>query len=410
MRGGLSKRDEAQYQKVLDFRDGLRIFSFNVEALSRDGKARDLFEMALGSGTGVMVAIDESSDCIKNYEAKRTKYVIKYGSHASYRRILTGTQSPEGRADELFPQYKNLDEDIFGLDTITAFRARYCQEIKMEVDGREVITFSTDFKYVEELRQRIEGHSYRVRRADCMELPPKVYKRWPVEMSKEQRRIYEELRDEYTTIHAGKTLSAALAMTRAMRLQQIICGWFPMDEAELIDGETWRKIIPIEGPNQRMDALDDILRTNEDQKVIIWARFRPDLERIQAHLGERAVSYHGGIKNDQKAKNYRAFQHDKNIQYLVANQSSAGRGLTLTAATLLLYYSNSFRLVDRLQSEDRAEGDEKKKESTLVIDIEACSTVDTKIIRALRRKKDVADLINGDPKSLFMEITDDTTR
>jgi hypothetical protein len=404
MRGGLSKRDEDQFKKTLAAKNTLRIFSFNVEALSRDGKARDLFELAIGDGKGVMLAIDESSDCIKNYDAKRTKYILKFGGKAEYRRILTGTQSPEGRADELFPQYKFLDEDIFGLDTITAFRARYCQEITMEVDGREVTTFRTDFKRIDELRQIIEGHSYRVRRADCMDLPPKVYKRWPVELSKEQRRLYDELQSEYTTIHEGKTLSAALAMTRALRLQQIVCGWFPMDEPELIDGETWRNIIPIAGVNNRLEALKDILRTNEDSKAIIWARFRPDLELIQKTLGERAVSYHGGINPDQKAKNYRAFQHDKDIQWIIANQSSAGRGLTMTAATLLVYYSNSFRLVDRLQSEDRAEGDEKKRDSTLVIDLEADRTVDRKIIRRLKGKKDVADLINGDPKSLFMEI------
>ena len=192
-------------------------------------------------------------------------------------------------------------------------------------------------------------------------------------------------------------------MTRAMRLQQIICGWFPMDEPELVDGETWRNVRPISGPNARMQALEDILRTHED-KCIIWARFRPDLEAIQKLLGHRAVSYHGGIKNEQKAKNYRAFQQDKDIHYFVANPASAGRGLTLTRATMQVYYSNSFRLVDRLQSEDRPEGDEKKRDSTLVIDLEACGTMDTKIIRSLRSKKDMADLINGDPKSLFMEV------
>ncbi len=403
MRPAHTQIQQRQFEKTLKLKDGLRIFSFNVEALSRDGKARDLLEQALGDGKKVMVAVDESSDCIKTYDAKRTKYTLKFAGKAEYRRILTGTQTPEGRPDELFPQYLFLDENILGFDTITPFRQRYCNIVTIDVgNGREVATIKPGCKNVEELRSKIEGVSFRVRRSDCMDLPPKVYKRWPVELSKEQRRLYNELRDEFTTELQGKTLSAAMAMTRALRLQQILCGWFPMDEPELMDGEMWSKVRPIESSGPRIEALQDILRTHED-KCIIWARFRPDLQAIQNLLGPRAVSYHGGINADQKAKNYRAFQNDPSIQYFVANQSSAGRGLTLTKATMEVYYSNSFRLVDRLQSEDRPEGDERKKDSTLVIDIEASGTMDSKVIRALRNKKDMADLINGDPKSIFLE-------
>ncbi len=407
MRGSYGVKHQQQFEATLGMLHGLRIFSFNVEALSRDGKARNLFEQALGNGKQVMLAIDESSDCIKTYNAQRTKYLIREGSKAEYRRILTGTQSPEGKPDELFPQYLFLSESILGYDTITAYRSHFCEfapipvgkDAEGEVIRRDLMV--PGCKNVEELRSLIEGHSFRVRRQDCMDLPPKVYKRWPVEMSKEQTRIYAELKAEYTVEMRGKTLTAALAMTRALRLQQIVCGWFPMDEPEM-DGDTWKKVLAIDKVNCRLQALDDILRTNPDDHCIIWSRFRPDLELIQKHLGKRAVSYHGGISSENKAHNYKAFQSGK-YQYMVANQASAGRGLTMTIATMHVYHSNSFRLIDRLQSEDRSEGDEKKRDSTLIIDIEAVGTMDTKIIRNLRRKKDIADLINGDPRVLFME-------
>lgn len=414
MRANHNKKRQEQFDRALNFK-GLRIFSFNVEALSREGKARELFEKAIGDGKGVMLAIDESSDCIKTYGAKRTEYLIKVGAKAKYRRILTGTQSPEGRPDELFPQYLFLSPNILGYDTITTFRAHFCEFVPMKMGEKVVDEEGNDLrrvreiivpgcKNVEELRSLIDGHSYRVRRSDCMDLPPKVYKRWPVELSKEQRRLYDELKEEYITEYRGKTLTAALAMTRMMRLQQIICGWFPMDEPEMIADETWRNIQPIDKVNPRMVALDDVLQTNDDKKVIIWARFRPDLEAIQKHLGARAVSYHGGIKEEQKAKNKRAFQNDRDVDYMIGNPSSGlARGHNFSFATLLVYFSNSYKLIDRSQSEDRAEGNEARRESTLVIDLEAVGTVDSKIIRRLRVKKDLADLINGDPKSLFLE-------
>lgn len=415
MRAAFTKKHVERFERTLNLKCGLRVFSFNVEAFSRDGRARELFETAIGDGSKVMLVVDESSDCIKTYDAKRTKYIIKACKNVAYRRILTGTQAPEGRPDELFPQYLFLGPHILGYDTITTYRAHFCKFAPIKIGAlttneegedtrrkKEIIV--PGCKHVDELKALIEGYSFRVRRADCMDLPRKVYKRWPITLTSEQRRLYDELKEEYTTEYKRKTLTAAMAMTRWMRLQQIICGWFPMDEPELINGETWRKVQPIEGGNPRMDALDAILRTNDDRKIIIWARFRPDLEAIQRHIGQTAVSYHGGIKDEQKAINKRAFEFDKGIRYMIGNPASGlARGHNFSFATLSIYYSNSFKLIDRSQSEDRTEGDEKRRESTLIFDIEASGTVDSRIISRLRLKKDLADLINGDPKSVFME-------
>jgi hypothetical protein len=405
MRPNHTKRYQDQFEKALYLKDGLRIFSFNVEALSRDGIARDLFKTAIGDGSGVFTAVDESSDCIKTYDAARTKHILKVASRSAYRRILTGTQSPEGRPDELFSQYLFLSESILGYDTITTFRAEFCEQRSKY--SRTVVV--PGCKNPEKLRALIDGHSFRVRRADCMDLPKKIYKRWPVSMEPEQKRIYNELKQEFTVDYKGKTLTAAMAMTRVMRLMQITSGWFPMDEEEMVgkdaDGmETWRKIRPIEGKNPKLIALDDILRTNDDEKVIIWARFRPDLELIQKHLGESFVSVHGGIKEEQKVKNKRAFKESKAIRGLIANPAGGvARGHNFTFATLAVYFSNSLRLIDRTQSEDRTEGDESRRDSTLVVDIEMVGTQDSKNSKRLRAKKDWTDIINGDPRSIFME-------
>ncbi len=404
-----NRQHREQFERTLNFKNGLRIFSFHIDGLQRDGITRELFEQALDRRSKTMLAIDESSDCIKTYDAKRTKYILKQREGVAYRRILTGTQSPEGKPDELFPQYLFLDENILGYDTITSYRNRYCITVTMPVtlpggqkfDREQIVP---GVKNLPELRAAIEGVSFRVRRDECMDLPVKIYKRWPVTLGAEQKRLYKELQKEFITEFKGKTLSAALPMTRAIRFRQIIQGWFPMDEAELIDGDTWRKIIPIYGDpfkNPKIIATLDALRTHEG-KCLIWAAFRPDLELLQTILGKRAVSYHGGIANEQKAENYRRFQKDPKVDYFIANPASAGRGLTLTAATQEIYHGNSLRLIDRTQSEDRPEGDEKKRTSTLVIDIEAVGTYDSKLIRMLKNKKDMADLINGDPKSLFM--------
>jgi SNF2 family DNA or RNA helicase len=118
-------------------------------------------------------------------------------------------------------------------------------------------------------------------------------------------------------------------------------------------------------------------------------------------LGDLAVSYHGGISNDQRASSVERFQNDPKVRYFIGQPQSGGIGLTLTAADYAIYYSNSFDLETRLQSEDRCHRIGTKNNITY-IDIEAPKTIDTKIIKALRDKKSLADIVTKDPISMFL--------
>jgi SNF2 family DNA or RNA helicase len=144
------------------------------------------------------------------------------------------------------------------------------------------------------------------------------------------------------------------------------------------------------------EILSDI-----DSKVIIWARFKADLRAIERALGDLAVSYHGEVSSDAREVAVDRFQNDPKIQYFIGQPQSGGIGLTLTAADYVIYYSNSFDLEQRMQSEDRCHRIGTKNNVTY-IDIETRKTVDSKIIQALREKKSLADIITKDPISLFM--------
>jgi SNF2 family DNA or RNA helicase len=202
--------------------------------------------------------------------------------------------------------------------------------------------------------------------------------------------LYNQLKKSFTAELNEEVLKAPEAITRLLRLQQIICGWFP--------SETESK--PIEDKNPRLEALKDIL-SDISSKVIIWARFRADISLIESMLGDLAVSYHGGISNDQRVSSVERFQNDPKVRYFIGQPQSGGIGLTLTAADYAIYYSNSFDLETRLQSEDRCHRIGTKNNITY-IDIEAPKTIDTKIIKALRDKKSLADIVTKDPISMFL--------
>ena len=380
---GMNKKHKSEWDNVFSVESKLKIFAFNVEAFVSK-KAQDLINKIMNTNE-ILLVVDESSR-IKRPGAKRTRFITKVGKLAKYRRILTGTPVTKGPED-VYSQFKFLDPYILGYESFYSFRARYC--IMGGFEQKQIV----GYEHVDELIKNVEGHSYRILKKDCLDLPDKIYQRAYVDLSAKQRNLYTAIRDEYMAEYQGQVIDAPEAITRLLRLQQITCGWFPGDEP-----------IPIDEENPRISLLKDILSDIEG-KVIIWARFRADLRAIEAALGSLGVSYHGGVSNDARTRAVEAFQKDPKIRYFIGQPQSGGMGLTLTAATYAIYYSNSFDLETRLQSEDRCHRIGTKSNVTY-IDIEAVKTVDGKIIKALRNKKNLADIITRDPKSIFMENDD----
>tara|TARA_R110001599_G_scaffold228360_1_gene427533 strand:+ start:79 stop:1776 length:1698 start_codon:yes stop_codon:yes gene_type:complete len=377
---GMNKKRTEEYNSVIGASDCLKIFSFNVEAFTSI-KAIEFMQKALLSNK-VMLVVDESSR-IKRPGAKRTKIITKFGKQAEYLRIMTGTPVTKGPED-VYSQFKFLDHKILGYDSFYSFRARYCTMGGFE--NRQIISYQN----IDELTRNIEGHSFRVLKKDCLDLPDKIYQRHYVEMSAKQIKIYKNMKESFVAELEGQVVNAPEAITRLLRLQQITCGWFPTENG----------VEPIENKNLRLEALKEILG-DINSKVIIWARFKADLKAIEAALGDLAVSYHGEVSNDDREAAVYRFQNDDSIRYFIGQPQSGGIGLTLTAADYVVYYSNSFDLEIRMQSEDRCHRIGTKNNVTY-IDIEARKTIDSKIIKALREKKSLADIITKDPMSLFL--------
>jgi hypothetical protein len=381
---GMKKGDKKEWDKVCSSDEALKIFAFNVEGFV--SKTAQKFISNIMMSNDVLLVVDESSR-IKRPGAKRTQFITKIGKSAKYRRILTGTPVTKGPED-VYSQFRFLDPYVLGYDSFYSFRARYC--VMGGFEGRQIVGYDN----VGELVKSIEGHSYRILKKDCLDLPDKIYQRAYVDLSEAQRKLYNALKEEFVAEYQDSTIDAPEAITRLLRLQQITCGWFPSEDPVKIDDK-----------NPRLELLKDIL-SDIDGKVIIWARFRADLRAIEEALGPLCVTYHGGVSTDDRVHAVEAFQKDPKIRYFVGQPQSGGLGLTLTAATYAIYYSNSFDLETRLQSEDRCHRIGTTSNVTY-IDIEATKTVDGKIIKALRNKKNLADIITRDPKSIFMEEDDD---
>lgn len=159
-----------------------------------------------------------------------------------------------------------------------------------------------------------------------------------------------------------------------------------------------RKVVDVISPadNPRLLLLQEILEECDPQKVIVFCRFTRDVELICDMLGDKALRYDGRVKQREREANLESFRDPLHqSRALVCNVHALSMGLTLTIAKRAIYFSNSFSLEKRLQSEDRIHRPGQEV-SVQIIDIVAENTYDEKIVEALRRKFDIAREVTGD--------------
>ena len=209
-------------------------------------------------------------------------------------------------------------------------------------------------------------------------------------LSKEQLSAYAQMKKlALARLEKGELSSTTSILTQIMRLQEICCGHLKTDSGEIEDI-----------PNKRMDEM---LATIDEMtgKVIIWASWVYDIRRIVKKLNEQygagcAEAFYGATPQENRQEIVERFQDpDSGLRFFVGNPKTGGYGLTLTAATNVIYWNNSYDLEVRIQSEDRAHriGQD---HHVLYVDLVSPGTVDEKILRALKDKIDIAQTVLGE--------------
>lgn len=359
--------------------DGLKVLAVNIEAMSTERAAATIEQFVRSHKCCVVM---DEGHWIKTPGATRTKALIKVARLAQYKRLLTGTPVTQGYED-LYSQFAFLDEQILGYTSFYSYKAQYCVEREATFANSErPVKLIVGYKNVEELKKRIDGYSFTVTRDECFDLPGVVYGKRHVELSKEQWKHYQELRDELITEINNMEVTALLPITKLIRLRQVLGGFLGNPD---VPGST----IPIPGPNPKLIALQDELTAHHGQ-TIIWAVFRHELDLISRAL--KVPYYPGSEDRELSTKMVADFQSGK-LKYFVANPRKAGTGLKLPARDIV-WFSNGFSLADRLQADDRPifEG---MKHKLGITDLVATKTVDEHIIEALRGKRDIANVMSG---------------
>lgn len=407
--------DNLYRQRDINTPPPLRIFAINIDAVNTAAGFAEAAKFLRSTKT--MMVVDESSR-IKNPKSKRTTRVMNLGKMSKMRRICSGlpvTNSPP----DIFMQMEFLSPGLLGTTSYRAFMAEYADLIpetsnlikdiqnRIAASGRgfvpspQIVRRTSDgtpmWRNLDKLAALIEPHAFRILKKECLDLPEKIYTTTQFELTPSLRRHYDRLREELR-IQLAESITPVAALAAIKKFQQITSGFV------MLNGQT-HLLAP--GENPRMEVLKEAIE-DIDGKFIIWALFREEIAQIAEMLeaeGVKVVQYHGGVKDKDRETAIDEFQNGE-ARAFVGTASAGGIGLTLTAASTVIYYSNDYNLDHRLQSEDRAHRIGTKN-PVVYIDIVAVNTIDEKVAAVLQAKEDTNAIIMGDKALDFVTSVGD---
>lgn len=336
---------------------------------------------------GFDLAVLDESHRIKGQNTKRSKACIELAESCHRRIILTGTPLTQNPMD-LFPQFEFLapKQGLLGYTTAYAFQNAHAEMGGYK--GRKVKRWVN----LGGLLERVAKYAFVLKKEQCIDLPPKIYERVEVEMTAEQREIYEQVSTEVLLVLEGLGAEVTIQniLVQYLRLAQVTSGY-----VKTVDGRE----VKIPKGNVKIEALKEVLEENgitmdndDAPKVVIWSRFVHEIKEIYEALsaeGLKCVQYYGGVNDEDRQIAIDSFQNDNRVKVFIGNAQTGGEGITLTQASLVVYVSNDFSLGRRLQSEDRVHRIGQSKSVTYV-DLVVEESIDELVVARLAEKRDMA--------------------
>lgn len=246
------------------------------------------------------------------------------------------------------------------------------------------------YRNMDKLKELVDPHCFRAFKKDCLDLPPKIYKKIWYDMSPKQKIAYKKMKEEARIILSDQTEAPVNKLAVLMKLAQICSGF-------VIEPVT-KRVVAIEESTPKLEILEERLEDSIEagRSVIIWARFIEEHEQIAelcSKNGWEHAVYNGATTDDQRSEATRAFQN-QDIKVMIAQQKAGGTGNTWTAASHVIYYSNDFSLENRVQSEDRAHRIG-QNDHVVYEDLLGTASIEPNVLKALQDKQDIADILSG---------------
>lgn len=340
------------------------------------------YESAWRMETGLIkfdadIIIADEGHKIKTHSTRQSKSLHKLGAKAKYRMLLTGTVITN-KAIDIFSQYKFINPGIFG-ESFYVFRSRY-----FDMVGYGNHTPFLKKSMEQDLMDRLHSIAFRITKAECLDLPETTDIVRHIKLEASAEKIYRSLvNDSYAELSKGE-VTVTNVLTRLLRLSQLT-GGFIGDDGSILNNVSTAKL----------EALSDVIdeAINQDKKIVVIARFVAEIKAIEKLLQKKKLEYSlimGGVKDREIQVSQ--FQNNPDVKVFIGQIATAGLGITLTAASTMVFYSMDYSMSNFEQTKARIHRVGQKENCTYIY-LVAKGTVDEKVLKALRSKADLARIL-----------------
>ena len=339
-------------------------------AINYDSARREPFASWAIKQIWPLVILDESHK-IKQPGGRTSKWAARLGLGAMRRLALTGTPMAHQPTD-IWAQFRFLDPHLLD-PAFSSFRNRYA--VLGGWGNKEIV----GWRYLDHLEKDFRRIAFRVDES-VLDLPPELDQTLTTQLDPEGARLYGEMeRKMIAWIEEGRQVTAANAMVRLLRLQQITGGTVTDEQAN-----------PQRVDRAKQALLQDLLEDIEEP-VVVFARFRPDFEAIQAAASACGFAYFelSGVR-DELARWQSGTKAGRAV--LAVQMQAGGVGVDLSRARIAIYYSLGFSLSDYLQSRARIRRPPQQR-PCIFYHLQIRNSIDEYILRAVEARRDLVDSV-----------------
>lgn len=314
---------------------------------------------------------------IKNHTAIRTKNFKAIARNAPSLLLLSGTPLLS-RPVELFNGLNLMDPQEW--TNWYYYTMRYCQghRTRFGWDARGASN-------IDELQNKISHYFLRRTKEEVLtELPPKIFTDIPVELSPESKFEYDLALDSFAEYLRQVKRDSTAEIRKKLQAEKLV------RLAEL------RHITSVGKIKQAEDTIRDIIDSNG--KLIVFSVYNEPLETLHAKFKDESVLLTGQTPDLMRKKMIEAFQNNPNVKIFFGGIRSAGVGITLTAASSVLFIDYSWVPADHNQAVDRAHRIGQKAESVNVYTLYAKGTIDEDMRDILAKKQLIFNKLMDDPR------------
>lgn len=320
---------------------------------------------------------DESQN-LKGHTTQQSKACFRIAMSCPHRLILTGTPIHNSPLD-CYGQYRVLSPDLFG-NSFYRFRARYA------VMGGFLDKMVLKYINMGEFKEKLLRCSVIRKKEEVLDLPPRTYETIHVDMTDDQHRMYVQLRDAFITEMKESIVTAPIMLTRLVRFSQITAGFYKDITGKEVSYDK----------NPKHEWLLEWLKEH-GYKTVVFVRFIKELKDLERTLTESNIQYVSVFgETKDRIGVCKQFNERAELQVFIGQLDTAGQGINLQAASYCVFLSNNYSYGDREQAESRIHRKGQMAENCTFIDIVSRGTIDERVLKILKRKESLANMLTND--------------